>query len=149
MMNYIVLSASPEALKMSIDVKGMTPLVQVYDMPESVRFYCDLVGFEIVNKSPDYAPGRFHWVMLRLGDAELMLNTAYEFEAGRPPQRDPARTAAHDDTGFYFACADVDSACAELRAKGLTVTGPVSTPYGARQIGIVDPDGYLLWFQQF
>jgi glyoxylase I family protein len=35
-------------------------------------------GFQVVSTSPEFGPDRFHWAMLRLGDAELMLNTAYE-----------------------------------------------------------------------
>ena len=35
-----------------------------------------------------------------------MLNTMYEAD-DRPPAPDPARTAAHRDTTFYFGCADV------------------------------------------
>jgi hypothetical protein len=33
---------------MTIDVRGMTPLLQVYDMATSLRFYCDILGFKIV-----------------------------------------------------------------------------------------------------
>lgn len=33
---------------MSIDLRGMTPLLQVFDMATSLKFYCDILGFEIV-----------------------------------------------------------------------------------------------------
>jgi uncharacterized glyoxalase superfamily protein PhnB len=32
---------------MAIDVRGMTPLLQVYDMPTSIKFYCEALGFEL------------------------------------------------------------------------------------------------------
>ena len=132
---------------MALDVRGLTPLLQVYDMPRSVRFYRDVLGFEIVSTSPALGTDRFHWALLRLGDAELMLNTAYEFDNDRPAEPDHARTAAHDDTGLFFGCPDVDAVYNELRAKGAPVRESAVTGYGMRQMYVRDPDGYALCFQ--
>jgi catechol 2,3-dioxygenase-like lactoylglutathione lyase family enzyme len=52
---------------MAIDVRGVCPLLQVYDMPASVKFYRDMLGFEVVTTSPVLGPDRFHWALLRLG----------------------------------------------------------------------------------
>jgi hypothetical protein len=57
---------------MAIDVRGVCPLVQVYDMPTSVKFYRDKLGFEVVTTSPVLGPDRFHWALLRRGSAEIM-----------------------------------------------------------------------------
>ena len=132
---------------MPVDVRGVAPLIQVYDMPTSVHFYRDMMGFEVVATSPVLGPDRFHWAMLRLGGAELMLNTAYEFDDERPPLPDAARVAAHDDTGLFFGCPDVDAAYQELRRKGVAVKEPVAAPYGMKQMYLHDPDGYCLCFQ--
>ena len=132
---------------MAIEVRGVTPLLQVYDMPTSVRFYRDLLGFEVVTTSPPLGEDRFHWALLRFGGAEVMLNTAYEFDSERPAEPDRARAAAHDDTGLYFACPDVDAAYRELRGKGVAAREPAVTGYGMKQMYVRDPDGYALWFQ--
>lgn len=134
---------------MALRLAGLTPLIQVYDMPEAIGFYRDLLGFEIVDASEEIeAPeGRyFHWAWLRLGDADLMLNTAYD--AGeRPARRDPVRFDAHRDTGLFFGCPDVDAAYDHLRAQGLQLTPPTVAPYGMKQLWLRDPDGYELCFQ--
>ena len=132
---------------MALDVRGLTPLLQVYDMPTSVRFYRDTLGFQVVSTSPMLGQDRFHWALLRLDNAELMLNTAYEFDSERPAVPDPARVAAHDDTGLFFACPDVDAAYEELRGKGVPVKAPFVTGYGMKQMYLHDPDGYSLCFQ--
>ena len=132
---------------MALEVSGLTPLLQVYDMPTSVRFYRDVLGFEIMRTSPVLGEDRFHWALLRLGNAELMLNTAYEFDDERPAKPDHARTAAHDDTGLFFACPDVDAAYKELSSKGVNVKKPSITGYGMKQMYLRDPDGYALCFQ--
>jgi glyoxylase I family protein len=92
----------------AIDIRGLAPLLSVFDMPTSIKFYCEGLGFEIVGTDKKPAP-HFDWVLLRLNGSELMLNTAYD-EGQRPPSRDPARIAAHQDAAIYFGCPDVDGA---------------------------------------
>jgi catechol 2,3-dioxygenase-like lactoylglutathione lyase family enzyme len=133
---------------MPIDVRGVAPLLSVYDMPTSVRFYRDILGFTVVTTSPSLGgEDRFHWCLLRLGEAEIMLNTAYEYDDERPTVRDPARTAAHEDTCLYFGCPDVDAAYEQLRTKLSSIKPPKIAPYGMKQLYLHDPDGYSLCFQ--
>lgn len=122
-------------------------MLQVFDMPTAIRFYRDLLGFEVVSTSPVLGLDRFHWALLRLGRAELMLNTAYEHDHERPPVPEAARVAAHGDTGLFLGCPDVDAAYRELRGKGAAVKEPTVAPYGMKQMYVRDPDGYELCFQ--
>ncbi|HYY72518.1 MAG TPA: VOC family protein [Candidatus Bathyarchaeia archaeon] len=134
----------------SIDFDGLCPLLQVFDMPTSVRFYRDVLGFVVVGNSPiihgrdgDY----FHWCMLRRGSTTIMLNTAYD-EGERPPAPNPARIAAHRDTALYLGCPDVDATYTLLVARGVNVVEkPFTTVYNMRRFTIADPDGYNLSFQ--
>lgn len=129
---------------MSISIRGMVPLLQVFDMPTSLAFYRDVLGFSVTQQSrPGDSPD---WVLLEGGGTELMLNTAYEAEE-RPPAPDARRVAAHEDTGLFFGCPDVDQACAYFREKGVSVGAPVVAPYGMKQLWVRDPDGYQLCFQ--
>lgn len=130
---------------MSIEVRGVCALLQVFDMPTSVRFYRDLLGFKIVQTSQREGD-QFDWGLLRLNQAELMLNTAYE-DATRPDAPDAARIAAHGDTILYFGCPDVDAAYRHLRSRGIDVQEPKVAPYGMKQLYVDDPDGYVLCFQ--
>jgi catechol 2,3-dioxygenase-like lactoylglutathione lyase family enzyme len=67
-----------------VDIRGVAPLLQVFDMPAALHFYRDVLGFEIWCRS---GPGDdCDWVGLRLHGAELMLNTAYGADK-RPPDR--------------------------------------------------------------
>lgn len=129
---------------MSIEIRGLAPLLQVFDMPASIRFYRDVLGFGLAGTS---APGDdFDWALLRRGGAELMLNTAYEAHV-RPPAPDAVRTAAHADTSLYFGCPDLDAAYAHLVAHGIQAEPPRTASYGMRQLYVRDPDGYVLCFQ--
>jgi glyoxylase I family protein len=129
------------ALHVGIEMRGLCPLIQVFDMDTSLRFYCDLLAFEIVEKA---AGGGWAW--LRSGEAELMLNTAYD-DGERPDQPDPSRLQWHRDTGLFIGCPDVDAAYEHLRAKGVKVSKPKVAWYGMKQMYLTDPDGFGICFQ--
>jgi len=131
---------------MPVDMQGLCPLLQVYDMPASVRFYRDLLGFEVFSSSPPRSPDDCDWVWLKQGETQLMLNTAYEHDS-RPPARDPARAAGHDDIGLFIGCPDVDAAYQYLRERGLDVKPPKVQSYGMKQLYLKDPDGFGICFQ--
>jgi glyoxylase I family protein len=129
---------------MPIQVQGLTPLIEVFDMPTSVAFYRDVIGFEVVMQS---RPGNaFDWALLRMSEAELILNTAYEKDQ-RPPTPDRARWAGHCHTTLFFYCPELDEAYEHLCSKGIAVEKPVVRDYGMRQLSVSDPDGYGLCFQ--
>ena len=130
---------------MTIDIRGMAPLIQVYDIGVSLHFYCDILGFTLTS-TPNWSGEYLDWALLERGSVQLMLNTIYEREF-RPPQPDPDRSAHHDDTCLFFACPDVDGASAHLKAHGLNVDPPKNAPYGMRQLYLHDPDGYNICFQ--
>ncbi len=130
---------------MKIDARDLTTLIYVFDMPTSLAFYRDVLGFEIIGRSE---PGdETNWCWLRLGEASLMLNTAYEADR-RPPAPDPAAHAVHGDTQLFIACANLEETGAYLKANGIEVSGPELRPFGMWQMHLRDPDGYRICFQR-
>jgi uncharacterized glyoxalase superfamily protein PhnB len=67
---------------MPLQVEGLAPLFQVFDMPASIHFYRDLLGFEVIDTSKPLSEHAddVTWAMLQLNDTIVMLNTAYEPE---------------------------------------------------------------------
>jgi catechol 2,3-dioxygenase-like lactoylglutathione lyase family enzyme len=70
-------------------VEGLAPLIQVFDMPTSVAFYRDILGFTVVNQSE---PGdNFDWGMLLFvwliedGLSRVCVPTSSWFGAIPPP----------------------------------------------------------------
>jgi catechol 2,3-dioxygenase-like lactoylglutathione lyase family enzyme len=90
--------------RMALDVEGVCPLLEIFDMPRAIAFYRDLLDFKVVATSQ---PGDdCDWALLKLNNVELMLNTAYE-KHERPIAPDPGRVAAHRDTALFFGCRDL------------------------------------------
>lgn len=128
---------------MEAKVHEMCPLLNVFDMPGSLRFYCDILGFQLIQSGgPANDMG---WALLRLGDIWLMLNTQYELP-DRPASPDVARKSAHSDTALYFNSPDIDDIYRHLKSKGIDVGEPYVTGYGFKAIDLKDPDGYTIVF---
>ena len=130
-----------------IEISGLVPLLEVFDMPASVRFYRGIVGLDLAMTSePTSASNYSDWALLRGNNLELMLNAAHERDR-RPPAPNATRVAAHKDTASYFGCPDPGAAYRHLLAHGLDVREPVVTHYGMKQLYVLDPDGYNVCFQ--
>ncbi|HZZ64311.1 MAG TPA: VOC family protein [Candidatus Baltobacteraceae bacterium] len=127
-------------------VEEMIPLLQVFDMPSSLRFYADILGCRVVMDDGQRLPD-CDWVMLELNSIRFMLNTAYE-RRHRPECPDNARTVAHGDVCLYFSCHDVAGAYEYLRGQSIPVKAPVLSHYGMLQLYVPDPDGFNLCFQK-
>jgi glyoxylase I family protein len=132
---------------MSFEPLGLTPLIGVFDMTKALAFYRDVLGFSVVFTSPEVhaAEGHFsHYMRLRFGRAEIMLNTQYD--SNERPAEPPAKTIR--DAVFYIGCADVDVAWEAVARRGLQVERPTMAPYGLKRFDVEDPDGYTLVFQE-
>ena len=129
---------------MSIKIDGLTPLLSVFDMPTSLKFYRDILGFKVTQ---DTGQGdNSGWVMIQKDNVILMLNTAYDDDE-RPAAPDPTRHSVHKDTYLYFQCPNPDAAYEYLKSKGISLDPPTVAYYGVRQLYLQDPDGYTLCFQ--
>ena len=133
---------------MAIEVRGLAPLLQVFHMPTAIRFYRDVLGFEVTARSAPMSsdPDDVNWAMLQLNDAVVMLNTAYDPE-DTPEAPDPARWSGHQDAALFIGCPDVDAAYEVLRSKGVDCEPPRVAWYGMTQLYLKDPDGFGICFQ--
>jgi catechol 2,3-dioxygenase-like lactoylglutathione lyase family enzyme len=127
----------------AIKLESMTPLLQIFDMPISLKFYRDIIGFNVVQSSGE--GDDVDWVLLRLNNIYLVLNTAYE-KPNRPSSLDLKRKSAHSDTILYFLCPEIDAMQSYLTSKGLDIKKPQTTGYGWKALNMFDPDGYQICF---
>ncbi len=131
-----------EATKLNL--QGMAPLLQVFDMPTSLAFYRDVLGFTTTMHSPGEGDN-VDWVLLKLNNIELMLNTAYE-QPHRPELPNLTRTKWHSDTTLYFGCPNIDETYQQLKDKIASLKPPSITGYGWKALEFDDPDSYHICF---
>ncbi len=118
-------------------VRQLWPLLFVRDIRQSVDFYTDRLGFDVVGKA-EGEDGMF-WCRLERGGACLMLQQG-------SPDDDSSGPPAPSVT-FYFICEDVDAVFAECSDRGLSLDPPTVAYYGMKQLFVPDPDGYGLCFE--
>jgi lactoylglutathione lyase len=103
------------------------------DLDIAVRFYTEVLGFDLVRDDRDTDPG---YVALARG-------TVQPGAAARPPVDDPA--ARHPPTGveLVIEVEDLDADRARVAAHGWPVAEDITDrPWELRDFRVLDPDGY-------
>lgn len=110
----------------------------VSDLMKSVRYYVDVLGFDeprLWGDPPAFAmPARDGFI--------VMLNQSHHDE--------PTPNGRFDHWDAYFWCQGVDAYHEQLVEKGADIVhGPeVRELYGMKEVGVRDPDGYMLVFAE-
>jgi glyoxylase I family protein len=118
-------------------VYGLWPLLVVRDIEQSLDFYCDRLGFELIDEALQ-GETRF-WCRLTRGSVSLMLQQS---EAEDGPAEGRGRGVS-----LYLLCDDVDRIHSEFQDRGLTLPAPELAYYGMKQLFVPDPDGYSVCFE--
>ncbi|MDT7604889.1 MAG: hypothetical protein QOF61_2886 [Acidobacteriota bacterium] len=106
--------------------------LEVDSLQDSVEFYRDTLGFELVSMDAEAEPPV---ATLRAGSLRVSL-------ARQPPAMGRRGRGVH----FFFGVADVDAFFERLSARGLDVAPPTDEGWGGRFITLEDPDRYRLFF---
>jgi len=115
-------------------------MLMCHDVQKSIAFYCDALGFEVVNRLDDV--GRSGWASLRNGQAQVMLASPSYVPMA------PRINGRHTSSLCYIYIDDVAALHASLLAAGHAVTDVVVRFYGMKEFELVDPDGHVLVFGQ-
>ncbi|HWN44358.1 MAG TPA: VOC family protein [Thermoanaerobaculia bacterium] len=120
----------PETLRL----RAIMPAITATDLQASVAWYRDVLGFTVAEeyKQDDRVMG----VRLMAGSVQLMLGQD-DFAKGRDRQK---------GAGLRFFCTtaqDVDQLAAAIKERGGKLAHePTDQPWGTRDFGVVDPDGF-------
>jgi lactoylglutathione lyase len=116
--------------------------IRVRDMDESLRFYTERLGMEVVDKREQTPPTEGEVVTLRSphGVQRLELNWYAEGSRFGPPYSN-----GEDLDHLAFEVDDLDGALAELATKGVEVLIRPGEIGGWREAFIKDPDG--IWIE--
>jgi catechol 2,3-dioxygenase-like lactoylglutathione lyase family enzyme len=107
-------------------------MLPVKSMPASVRFYCEMLGFEVESRNDHWG-----WAMLRFSECRLMVDQSINSHPDAP--RDSILYLYPDDIVEYHN---------QVRGNGLAVPELEVTFYGLTEFRIDDPDGNRLWIGQ-
>jgi len=110
-----------------VKVECIVPILRVADLPASLRYYREILGFQSDWGDED---GSQMASVSRSGQAIMLCQGAQ----------------GHAGTWIWIGVEDVDPLFAEFRSKGARfLQAPTSRPW-AYEMQVVDPDGHILRF---
>jgi len=122
----------PETLRL----RSAGPSLTVNDIHKSLAFYRDVLGFTLGEHYEH--DGRLAGVELKAGQVSFWLSQD-DWKKGKDRVK---------GQGFRIYCSttqDVDALAAKVKARGGTLAQePTSQPWGGRDFGVVDPDGFAI-----
>lgn len=120
-------------------VTNLRPMLAVRDLPATVRFYVEKLGFNCCGLFGDPPV----WAELERDGTAIMFNA--------PPRTEVERDVplkSKDYQIFYFNTDDVVALHQEFKSRGVAVTDLRVTLYEMKEFEARDPDGHWLWFGQ-
>ena len=119
-------------------ITGISPSFIVRNVPTTLAFYCEKLGFKIEYQHPDREP--FFAIVQRDGAMIFLKDVGVE-----PLPNCKRHPWARWDA--YTSVPDPDALAAEIASRGVTFSKPLQdTNDGLRGFEIEDPDGHVLFF---
>lgn len=119
---------------------NMVPMLICDDTQESIRFYSDVLGFEVTDRMDNV--GKSGWAALCLGKTRLMLASPDFLPT---PQKTDGRFS---QAMYYFYPENVEELHTNIQGKGHEVSDLTERFYGMKEFEMVDPSGHVLVFGQ-
>ncbi len=120
----------------TLNLGGVMPAITVSDLGASIAWYRDVMGF-VVARELEHEGQRMGAVM-SAGGVQFLLGQD-DFAKGKDRQK---------GIGFRLYCVseqDIDELAAGIKARGGTLDQePTDQPWGARDFGVSDPDGFKI-----
>jgi catechol 2,3-dioxygenase-like lactoylglutathione lyase family enzyme len=117
----------------AVAFRGVTPFLKTVDLPRTIEFYINLLGFVVDSQWPADKPTN---CMLDNGHVHLAFGTD-------PQNWYPAPGLSGQ---LWIDVDDVDALHASLVGKVTIEWGPEDYGYGRREFAVKDCNGYLLTF---
>lgn len=115
-------------------LKNARNVLAVNDLPTSVAFYCQRLGFSIDSEYDG-------WCFLTRDGIQFML--------GHCPDEVPASQINDHPYFAYFEVQGIDDLQSEFVARGSqSLAAPESKPWGMREFMVTTPDGHRIMFGQ-
>jgi len=122
----------PETLRL----RAVMPTLTVNDIAKSISWYRDVLGFTVADemKHEEQLVG----AVIKAGNAEFLLGQD-DWAKGKDRSK---------GVGFRLYCVsvqDIDQIATDIKARGGEIDQePKDQPWGARDLSVVDPDGFKI-----
>ncbi len=127
---------------MAATINGISPLFIVRDVPTTLAFYRDRLGFDVTFEGPE--PSDVFFGIVNRGGAQLLFKSV-GVEPVPNCTRDVGQGIAWWDA--FVSVPDPDALSGEFLGRGIEMMQPLQdTQDGLRGFALRDVDGYVLFF---
>ena len=124
-------------------LEKLTPNMMVENVAETVAFYRDVLGFNLVMTVPENTP--FVWALMQRDEVEVMFQERASLTEEVPLFEGMALGGA---LTFYIDMQGVEALYEKIRAQVQVVMDLKTTFYGKREFAIQDCNGFILTFAE-
>ena len=130
-------------------ISGITPFFIVANVPATLSFYRDMLGFEVIFRGP--APEDEFFGIVRRDGAVIWFKALGEIVDGKEVHVEPVPNFGREPSfswDAYLEVPDPDALAAEYTSRGVLFSVPLADRRGDGLRGFVikDIDGYGLFF---
>jgi uncharacterized glyoxalase superfamily protein PhnB len=125
--------------------KSLTPNLMVEDVPASIAFYRDRLGFAVYDQVPNPETGVMQFAIMGRDSVTIMFQLRASFHEDVPGTEGlPVGASAT----LYLQVDDIDAMMPHIRDHVQIVKDLHETWYGAREIYFKDVNGYIICLNQ-
>ncbi len=124
-------------------LKKLTPNLMVEDAAQTLAFYKDILGFEVVMTLPEQEP--FDFAIVKRDGVELMFQSRASLSENVPALTGSPIGASQT---FYIEVTGIRDLYEALRGKVEIVVDFHTTFYGTQEFYFRDVNGYILSFSE-
>ena len=118
----------------TLNAVGLSPALTANDLPSSVQFYTEGLGFEVHEKHE--SDGQLRFVSLKSGSAQLAIGQD-DFAKGKD------RVKGVGMRLWIVTSQDLHELTGRAKAAGITLDNePEALPWGGMAFAVTDPDGF-------
>ena len=127
----------------------LVPMLTTDDLDETIAFYRDTLGFEVSATYPEDNP---NWCYLKRDESHLMFSSLDLLDHDHDEHGNHVEGENHHHHGptgvwtLYIYPDDVEPLWETLKEQAPVAFPLCETPYGMREFGIRDPNGFMLSF---
>lgn len=121
---------------------AVIPTIRVPDMAEALRFYQEILGFELDRGDVDQPNNS-----LTRGDARIMLEVPTDFYSAGYNEAIAARLGGRSPMALYIEAPDLEELYDQIRNAGVTIADPIADrPWGQAEFTVEDHMGNWITF---
>ncbi len=126
-------------------MQSITANLKVNNVKETLAFYKDVLGFEVIVTVPEYEQPVLNWGMVKNGGAQLMFQEKANLEDEYQVLKNDSGTGC---LTLFIKVNDLEELFTQIKDKAQVIKSIHKTFYDTKEFDILDNNGFVLTFAE-